>query len=68
MPQLSHPDLDGEITVSESAVRVHERSGWRRVGVEDPTPVSRKRSGSPTSKTAPEAEADKAESTEPQEG
>jgi len=29
MPVIVHPDL-GESTCSESAVRVHERAGWKR--------------------------------------
>ena len=67
MPLISHPDIENPIEVPESAVRVHEKSGWRRL--EDAPAAPRKRSGAPTSNTAREAEADtSAESIEPQEG
>lgn len=67
MPLISHPDIDAPVLVPESAVRVHEKSGWRRV--EDAPTESQPRRGTP-SKSARSAEVvdESAESNEPQEG
>ena len=72
MPFIQHPDIDHAIDVPESAVRVHEKSGWTRVALAD-LPKSEllreaERRGAPTSKSATKAEIAKAiESLEPQE-
>lgn len=62
MPLISHPDIDDPVDVPESAVRVHEKSGWSRVD-------DGKGRGKSKSKTAPEAEDGNppAESPEPEE-
>lgn len=72
MPFISHPDIDHAVEVPESAVRVHEKSGWSRVSLAD-LPKSEllaeaQRRGVPTNKSARKAEIVEAiESTEPEE-
>ena len=72
MPRIQHPDVEEILEVPESAVAVHEKSGWSRVNLAD-LPKSEllaeaERSGAPISKTATKAEIVEAiESTKPQE-
>ena len=72
MPFIHHPDLDEIVEVPESAVRVHEKSGWTRVALAD-LPKSElqreaERRGAPISKSATKAEIVQAiETIEPQE-
>lgn len=60
MPFITHDDVDEPVEVAESAVRVHEKSGWRRVALDDLTKSElleqAEQRGVPISKSATKAE------------
>lgn len=60
MPFIAHDDIDDPVEVAESAVRVLEKSGWRRVELADLTKSElleqAEQRGIPTSKSATKAE------------
>lgn len=55
MPTITHPDL-GEATCSESAVRVHERNGWKRVAAKkaDAKPSTSTKASTAVADTTPD--------------
>lgn len=61
--RMTHPDLDQEITVPESAVPIHMASGW--APVPDEAGLAPERAGGPVVIVAPEPDdvADKAPET-----